>query len=198
VAASRGFLVVKTKGQALALASHRAAVIGSAWTAEKAGTLAIASRSAASTGGVWMQAGATNLAHGVNRVGVTASAWLRSATHGLAHQAENASLILMRLNAQAKGELDALRRAAHEGQLIPPVWRRLAAGRTSNSHLGNGADHDEHSTESNGAAEPAAEYATSQLRGRVSHNALICVEPWRCQLPVVQTESRGGALVVRS
>jgi hypothetical protein len=37
-----------------------------------------------------------------------------------------------------------------------------------------------------------AELDGLQNGARVSSNALICIEPWRCRLPVVQTESPSG------
>lgn len=78
----------------------------------------------------------------------------------------------MRLNAQAKGEIDALKRAVREGVLTPP-WRKVA----SVAFFRNGGAN-EHKLE-DGPSEPAAGSASSR-------NALIIVEPWRCRLPAVR------------
>jgi len=90
----------------------------------------------------------------------------------------------LRLSAQAKGELDALRRAAHAGELTPAAWRKFMA---TGFKLREGA-----SAPIDGQAQSTAELGGSQNGARVSSNALICIEPWRCRLPVVQTGNPNG------
>jgi hypothetical protein len=207
VAAVRGFGLAWDKGHIVALATRDAAVIGSAWTVEKVGTLARASQSAASRGGALMQAGAIMVTHKFHRASATASLWLRSATHSIAErlpmltdsvrriverQGENASLILLRLNAQAKGELHALRHALHAGELMPPAWRKFAGAASPSREMVNGLENHHDHIEAE-VIQAARETATLPNRGYVSRNALICVEQWRCKLPVVQAESRRGA-----
>ena len=105
---------------------------------------------------------------------------LKTVARAAAHrQSEQASLIALRLSAQAKGELDALRRAAHAGELTPPAWRKFMKQEPGETIEG---------------AKPEAELDGLQNGARVSSNALICIEPWRCRLPVVQTGSPNGRL----
>jgi hypothetical protein len=40
-----------------------------------------------------------------------------------------------------------------------------------------------------GGSAPEAELASRQSHDRTSRNALIPVEPWRCRLPVVRSDS---------
>ena len=156
-----------------------------------------------------MQAGAIMVAHKFHRASATASLRLRSATHSIAErlpmltdsvrriverQGENASLILLRLSAQAKGELDALRYALHAGELMPPAWRKFAGTTSPSKGMVDGLEnHHDHIEAEVIQAAPE----TLPNGGYVSRNALICVEQWRCKLPVVQAESRRGAPVVR-
>ena len=42
-------------------------------------------------------------------------------------QGEQAAFLAIRLNAQAKGEIDALKRVVREGRLTPPQWRKVAS-----------------------------------------------------------------------
>jgi hypothetical protein len=88
-------------------------------------------------------------------------------------QGEQAAFLAIRLNAQAKGEIDALKRAVREGRLTTPQWRKVA----SVAFFRDGAAN-EHKGEE-GPSEPAAGSTSSR-------NALITVEPWRCRLPVVR------------
>jgi hypothetical protein len=149
-----------------------------------------------------MRAGAKDLAHKLHRAGAIASPWLPAATHRIAdglliltgaarriaeRQGENASLLVLRLKAQVKGDLDALRRAALAGTLTPPIWRKFAAVVSSGKDLAGGLARNGDSTKTKDPSEPEAQYAT--FRDRSSRNALICVEPWRCRLPVVQADN---------
>ncbi len=90
----------------------------------------------------------------------------------------------LRLSAQAKGELDALRRATRAGELTPAAWRKFMA---TGFRLRKGP-----SAPIEGQAHSTAELDGSQNGARVSSTALICLEPWRCRLPVVQTERPNG------
>jgi hypothetical protein len=104
-------------------------------------------------------------------------------------QGEHASLIALRLGAQAKGELDALRRAARAGELTPQAWRNFTANGLKLKHE---------------PGEPVDGLAQSRPEGlqngaRVSSTALICPEPLRCRLPmVVQTDSHNGRFAPQS
>jgi hypothetical protein len=187
------------QGHVAATATHDAATVGSAWTAEKARKLGLASFSAASSGRSWVRVKANDLAHQLRHAGATISPWLRAeadeaavrlqrlktvATEAAHRQSEQASSIALRLSAQAKGELDALRRAAHAGELTPPAWRKfMAMGVKLKQKPSEAID---------GLAKASAEVDGVQNGARVSSNALICIEPWRCRLPVVQTESPSG------
>ena len=88
-------------------------------------------------------------------------------------QGEQAAFLAVRLNAQAKGEIDALKRAVREGRLTTPQWRKVA----DVAFLRNGRAN-EHTGEE-GPSAPAAGSASAR-------NALIIVEPWRCRLPAVR------------
>jgi hypothetical protein len=184
----------RVEGHALAIATRDAGAAGSAWAAEKTSALARASLSAASAGRSWMRAEANDLAQRLRHAGATASPWLRAkayeaavrlqklktAAGAAAHrQSEQASLMALRLSAQAKGELDALRRAARAGDMTPPAWRKFMA---TGFKLKQGP-----TAPIEGHAQSTAELDGSQNGARVSSNALICLEPWRCRLPVVQT-----------
>ena len=146
-----------------------------------------------------MRAEADDLAQRLRHAGAKASPWVRAkageaavrlqrlktiATEVAHRQSEQASLIALRLSAQAKGDLDALRRAAHAGELTPPAWRKFMA-------TGFKLKRDP-SEPINGHAEASAEVDGVQNGARTLSNALICIEPWRCRLPVVQTESPSG------
>jgi hypothetical protein len=156
-----------------------------------------------------MRAGAKDFAHKLHRAGAIASPWLPAATHRIAdgllilpgaarriaeRQGENASLLVLRLKAQVKGDLDALRRAALAGTLTPPIWRKFAAVVSSRKDLASGLRNGD-STKTKDPSEPEAQYAT--FRDQSSRNALICVEPWRCRLPVVQADNPRGPLAAR-
>ena len=118
-----------------------------------------------------------------------------AATRMAKRQGEYVSLLVLRLNAQAKGGLNALRRAAREGELAPSVWRRFAAVLSSRKDLVSGPECNDDSIRTKDPIESEAEYATFQDQS--SRNALICVEPWRCRLPVVQTDSPRDPLAPR-
>jgi hypothetical protein len=172
---------------------------GSARAVEKTSALARASLSAASAGRSWMRAEADDLAHKLHHARATASPWvwaradeatlrlqrLKTVARAAAHrQSEQASLIALRLSAQAKGELDALRRAAGAGELTPAAWRKFSATGFKLKQ--------KPSEQINGHAEASAEVDGAQNGARTPSNALICIEPWRCRLPVVQTENPTG------
>ena len=65
--------------------------------------------------------------------------------------------------------------------------RKFAAVVSSRNDLINGVDKGDDSIEAKDFVETPAEYAISQTRDHTSRNALICVEPWRCRLPVIHT-----------
>jgi hypothetical protein len=88
-------------------------------------------------------------------------------------QGEQAAFLAIRLNAQAKGEIDALKRAVREGRLTPPRWSKVASVAFFRNVGAN-----EHQGEE-GPSERAAGSGSSR-------NALTTVEPWRCRLPVVR------------
>jgi hypothetical protein len=101
-------------------------------------------------------------------------------------QGEYVAFLAIRLNAQAKGEIDALKRAAREGRLTPQ-WHKVASvaffrnGSTNVHGTGGGPSIPA------GESAPETELASCQSHDRTSRNALILVEPWRCRLPVVQS-----------
>jgi hypothetical protein len=165
-----------------------------------------ASLSAASTGWSWMRAEAKNVARKLHHAGAMASPWLRAKADGASvrlqalktaarevvhRQSEHASLIALRLSAQAKGEFDALRRAARAAEFTPQAWRKFTANGLKLKH--------EPAEPMNGHAQPTAEAGALQNGARVSSTALICLEPWRCRLPVVvQTEGPNGRFAPQS
>lgn len=169
---------------------------GSTWTAEKSRELIRASLNAASIGRSWLRVGTNGLGHKLHQARTTASPWLRAKADEAAlrfrrlnaaarvvaqRQSEHASLVALRLSAQAKGELDALKRAARAGELTPAAWRRfMAAGLKLKQEPSEPID---------GHAQATAETDGLQNGARASSNALICLESWRCRLPVVQTGS---------
>jgi hypothetical protein len=203
--ASQGISWTRAKGYAAALASRDAAAAGSAWGAEKSRELMRASLGVASTGWSSMRAEANDLTHKLHHARETASPWLRAKADGASvrlqrlkvsarmvaqRQSEHASLIALRLSAQAKGELDALRRAAHARELTPQALRKLIATGLKLKP--------ERSEPMNGHAQSAAETDGSQGGAKASSNALICLEPWRCRLPAVQAGSPNGRFAPQS
>ena len=82
------------KAMSLATATHDAATVGSAWTAEKARKLGLASFSAASAGRSWVRAKANDLAHQLHHARSTASPWVRA-------KADEAAVRLQRLKTVA-------------------------------------------------------------------------------------------------
>jgi hypothetical protein len=153
-----------------------------------------------------MRAEAKNVEHKLRHARETASPWVRAKADGAAvwlqrlrvgarevahRQSEHASLIALRLSAQAKGELDALRRAARAAEFTPQAWRKFTANGLKLKH--------EPAEPMNGHAQPTAEAGALQNGARVSSTALICLEPWRCRLPVVvQTEGPNGRFAPQS
>ena len=150
-----------------------------------------------------MRAEADDLAHKLHHARATASPWvwaradeatlrlqrLKTVARAAAHrQSEQASLIALRLSAQAKGELDALRRAAGAGELTPAAWRKFSATGFKLKQKPS----EQISEQINGHAEASAEVDGAQNGARTPSNALICIEPWRCRLPVVQTKNPTG------
>jgi hypothetical protein len=173
-------------------------LIGSNWTSAKAGVLARASLAAASNGTSWTRAKTGEVAHRVRQGGSIASPWLRSTADGVSvrlralsaearqfveRQREQAAFLTVRLNAQAKGEVDALKRVAREGRFAPPGWDKISAIAFAFKASATGG-------------EPAGELkapmegreAVFQNEKHASRNALIPVEPWRCRLPVVRSD----------
>ena len=200
-AASIGF----SKGHALALASQGAALIGCTWIAAKSRACAQASLSAASTGSSWMRASLGDLALKLSYAGSMASPWICTTAQGVMsrvltlgaaarvtarHQSERAALLALKLNVQVKAEIDALRRGARAGKLTPAAWRKLAPIASTRKAVG-GLAMEAGPTESKAAGtEPEGGDATFLNGHDTSRNALICVEPWRSRLPVVQTSAR--------
>jgi len=179
-----------TKGQALARRSRQGALIGSRWTSTKASMLARASLAASVSATSWMLARAGDLAQTVQDGHAMASPRIRAALDVVyaqlwmlssearriaERQGEQAAFLAIRLNAQAKGEIDALKRVVREGKLTPQ-WHKVA----SVAFFRNGGANDHKGEE--GPSEPAAGSGSSR-------NALITVEPWRCRLPVVRGNS---------
>ncbi len=196
---------MRAKGYAAALASRDAAGAGSAWAAEKSRELMRASLSVASTGWSSMRAEANDLTHKLRHARETSSPWLRAKVDEAAarlqrlkvsarvvaqRQSEHASLIALRLSAQAKGELDALRRAARVGELTPQALRKFMATGLKLKR--------QPSKLVNGHAQSTVEPDGLQNGARVSSNALICLEPWRCRLPAVQTGRHNGRFAPQS
>jgi hypothetical protein len=194
--ASTGMSRARAGGRALAITRRDMGLAGSTWTAEKSRELIRASLNAASIGRSWLRVGTNGLGHKLHQARTTASPWLRAKADEAAlrfrrlnaaarvvaqRQSEHASLVALRLSAQAKGELDALKRAARAGELTPAAWRRfMAAGLKLKQEPSEPID---------GHAQATAETDGLQNGARASSNALICLEPWRCRLPVVQTGS---------
>jgi hypothetical protein len=204
--------MAREKGRRFVLVTGDAAAIGSAWTAANARAIARISLSAASTGRSWLRAGAKNFAHKLHRAGMTASPWLRATTHrtvdGLLmltvaarrmaeRQGEQTSLFVLRLSAQAKGEFDALRRAIRAGELTPPVWCKFTAVVSSRKDEINSVGKGDDVIEAKDFVETPAEYAIFETRDHTSRNALVCVEPWRCRLPVIHTGCQTGRVATQ-
>ena len=129
-AAANGFSWARTTSRALALRSRDAASIAAARTAETVRVVIWVSLAAAAKSADWARAQAGELAGKLEQGRLAASPWLRAgaevagarvSTIGVetkriaARQMKNAAFLAMRLNAQVKGELDALKRAAHDG-----------------------------------------------------------------------------------
>jgi hypothetical protein len=205
-AASIGLSWTQAKGHTSALASQEAALIGCTWIAAKSRACARASLSAASTGSTWMRATWGDLALKLSYAGSMTSPWIRTTAHGAMsrlltlgaaarvtarHQSERAALLALKLNMQVKAEIDALRRAAGAGKLTPAAWRKLAAIASPRKGVVRGFAMEEGPTESKAAGtESEGGDATIRNGHHASRNALICVEPWRSRLPVVQTGAR--------
>lgn len=201
-AASSGVGWTMTKGHAFALASREAASIGYARTAARTRTLARASLSVALTGGSWMRATSGDLVLKLHRAASRGVPWIQAAGQSGADglmalsaaaratarlQSERASLLALRVTAQTKGDIDALRRAARAGEFASPAWRKVVAIASTQEFV-NGFDAEEKLKEPKAACEASGtDDAICQKGEHISSNALICVEPWRCQLPVVQT-----------
>ena len=154
----------------------------------KAGMLARASLATTAKATSWMRARAGDLAQTVQDGHSTASPRIKAALDAVytqlwtlsaearriaERQGEQAAFLAIRLNAQAKGEINALKRVVREGKLTPPQWRKVASVAFFRKVGAN-----EHQGEE-GPSEPVAGSTSSR-------NALIPVEPWRCRLPVVR------------
>lgn len=200
IAISRSVSWILTKGHTVALATRRAVSICSAWTTARTSTLAQASLNAASTGSSWMGAKSADLAIKLNHAGSRALPRIQAAPRSAARrllalsaaaretarcQSERAFFFAQRLTAWAKREIEALRCATRVGKLTPVTRPRFAAiaaprrGFISNFHT-------EEAQKESKAAHKRADDAIFKTRQHSSSNALICVEPWRCRLPVVQ------------
>jgi hypothetical protein len=197
-AASGGLAWSLTRGHTLALRSRDAALIGSSWTAAQARVIARASLATASDGATWTRARAEDIRLGLEHAHSIASPRLRAGVQAASarlltfsaeagqiaeRQREQAAFLAMRLNAQVKGEIDALKRATREGRLMPPSWHRVSAIAFAHRGSANGGE----TKEAPGAPREARE-AMFRNEERGSRNALVCVEPWRSRLPVVQSE----------
>ena len=209
-AATSGVAWTRTKGQALALQSQTlalqsrdAALIGSSWGAEKAGIVSRASLAAASDAAYWTRARASDLAQTVQKGSSTASPWVRATADGVSarllqlsaeakeiagRQSEYVAFLAIRLNAQAKGEIDALKRAAREGRLTPQ-WHKVASIAFFRNGGANVDETGDGPSKLAGGSESEAGLASCPGHDRTSRNALILVEPWRCRLPVVRSDS---------
>ena len=107
-----------------------------------------------------------------------ASAVSATARQVTERQMEQAAFLVMRLRAQAKGEIDALRRAAHEGKFALPRWNQVSAIAFTRKSEADG-----------GEARDAGGKSSSR-------NALIPVEPWRCRLPAVKSDRVGDQFLM--
>ncbi len=189
-ATSSGVCWARAKSQALALQSREAASISLTWGTATTRTLARALRRAVPTIASRIQAKSGNLVLELNHAASMASPRIRAAGHAAAvralalraaarratrRQSERASLFALRLSAQAKAEIDGLRRAARSGELSLASWR---SGFAMEVEL----------------VDSAAKGADSEEGESPSRNALICVEPWRCRLPAVRAERPVGPL----
>jgi hypothetical protein len=200
-----------TRSRALAVRSRDTALLGAAWTAEKTRVITRASVAGASKGGAWTRGQAAEITRKLQQGRSIASPWLRAKTHGTAdrllalraaaaalagRQWEQAAFLAVRLNAQAKGEIDALKRAARDGRLAPPGWDKVSAiafARKDSVNGLNGEGQPSARTAEHAGAE--ADFATSHNGGHASR-ALICVEPWRCRLPVVKSDRLGDQFLM--
>jgi hypothetical protein len=191
------------KGHAFARATLDAASMFSAWTAARTRTLAGASLSAALTGGSWMRTTSGDLVLKLHHAASKGVPWiqaagqsgadkpmaLRAAARATARlQSERASLFALRMTAQTKGDIDALRRAARAGAFASPAWRKVVSIASTQGFVSR-FDAEEKPKEPMAACEASgADDAISRKGEHSSSKALICVEPWRCRLPVVQTD----------
>jgi hypothetical protein len=189
------------RSRALALQSRDAASIGAARTAETARVIFQASLVSASKSGAWIRNQAGELARKLRQGRLVASPWLQATADAAGarlstltaevrqiaeRQGENAAFLAMRLNAQVKGEIDALKRAAHDGRLTLPGWDkvpRLAFARHASA---------------NGGEAPMALPKGDELERekRATRNALIPIEPWRCRLPVIKSDRLADQLFI--
>lgn len=154
-----------------------------------------ASLSASSNAATWTRARAGGFAQTVQRVSFTASPRIRATAEAVSarllqlsveakeiaeRKSEDAAFLAMRLNAQAKGEIDALKRAAREGRLTPQ-WHKVASAAFFRTGAVNVHEAGEGHVVPAGASAPETD-------DRVSGNAVLLVEPWRCRLPVVRSD----------
>lgn len=206
--AASGIAWTRTKGQILVVQARDAALIGSNWSAAKAGAYARATLTASSNAASWTRATAGDFARTVKKRSAAASPWVRATADGVfarvmqlsaeaketaGRQGEYVALLAIRLNAQAKGEIDALKRAAREGKLTPQ-WHKSASVAFFRNGSANFHETGEGLSLPAGESAPETVPASCQSRERTSRNALILVEPWRCRLPVVRaSDSRSFA-----
>jgi hypothetical protein len=139
-AAASGLAWTLAKGQTLARQSRQGALT-ERWASAEASVLAKASLATMASAASWMRARAGGLAQTVHDGHAMASPRIRAALDTVyarlwtlsaearriaERQGEQAAFLAVRLNAQAKGEIDALKRAVREGVLTPP-WRKVAS-----------------------------------------------------------------------
>jgi hypothetical protein len=194
----------------LAHASSEAASRGSSWTASKVNAFALASRGAASVGSNWIAAKNRSFARGTLTATSTSTYFTRAKSRYIAvklqhaaliclsciqeaaqaaavrlfsmaasvraagrNQTKRTSIIAIRLGAQAKYEITALKHAGRVGgRKFADSAEEVATAKSDSRSLGS-----EVKTKTLGDEEHA------------SRKALICIEPWRCRLPVIQTPS---------
>jgi hypothetical protein len=172
-------------------------LIGSSWTVAKAGVVTRAALATASNGAAWTRARAGDVrlrlqhAHsiasprlraGAQAAGARLLTFSAGARQVAERQREQAAFLAMRLNAQVKGEIDALKRATRERRLMPLNWHKVSAIAFAHRGGANGGE-----TEEEPGAPKEAHEGMFRNEERGTRNALVCVEPWRSRLPAVQT-----------
>jgi hypothetical protein len=203
-ATSSGLSWATAKSYALALRSREAASISFAWSAAKTRTLARGLRREVSGIASLIRAKLGDVVLALHHAASTAYPQIRAAGRDAAirvsalraaarraalHQSDRASLFALRLNTQAKAEIDALRRAARSGELSWPSWRKFLAIASPRKAFAYGW-----ATEEELTGPAAAKRPESEGKEYATRNALVCVEPWHRRLPAVRAEKTGGPL----